>query len=289
MSITEHDLINRSAADKQLLYNEIQAVGAKFVRVGYWTAGEPHIDAFIPEMAKRGIRVHLTVPGSSLKAGSLGTTTATADACRYTVAKYSKMGVNSYEFLNEPDLNGWTPESYVPHLKACYRGVKEGSPNAKLSTGGIWKWDCPGCPFDGKGGTAAGALEWVKRMYAAGAKGHFDSLALHLYGDPFVSGDWNLWDWAFKKSPSIRSFMDSQGDSHIPIWSSENGGRSTEHGENGQATLATNQIQALSRYPVHAVANYTIFDDIHAGFGLLRLDRTRKPAWYAYQKASLAQ
>jgi ABC-type transport system substrate-binding protein len=42
-------------------------------------------------------------------------------------------------------------------------------------------------------------------------------------------------------------------------------------------------------YPVQAVTYYTVFDDIHAGFGLLRLDRSRKPAWYAYQQAVLAR
>src|SRR5206468_12585976 len=85
----------------------------------------------------------------------------------------------------------------------------------------------------------SGTLVWVQRMYAAGAKGFFDALDLHLYDDPDIRDpSWNLWDWAFYNGGSnIRAYMDAQGDSAVPIICTEAGGPVPKYSEANQAAI----------------------------------------------------
>src|SRR5207249_9808232 len=130
--------------------------------------------------------------------------------------------VRLYEFLNEPDLQGWTPEQYTACLKAVYVALKAADPNALLTAGALWQWS------SGSTANSGGAREWVRRMYAAGANGYFDMLSLHLYDDPDNHGSWNLWDQAFTMTPSVRSIMNANGDSSVPIVATESGGPTTK-------------------------------------------------------------
>jgi hypothetical protein len=245
---------------------------------------QAQLDPVVEGVIARGMQPSLVLYGT-VQPATAGTPADVMTFARTQAAKW-KGKVRVFELFNEPDMQGWTPQTYTTYLKAAYSGLKQGSPDAVLSTGGIWKW-----PSGPAGGLGQGMVEWVRQMYQAGAKGSFDAVALHLYEDPFVRGDWNPWDWAFLKNPSVRSVMDSYGDQKIPIWSSENGGNVGRHGgESGQQALVANQIKALGAYPVAAITTYAMFDDtLNAngdGWGLLRMDRSRRPAWYAYQQAA---
>ena len=61
-----------------------------------------------------------------------------------TADKFSAVDV--FEILNEPDLVGWTPETYVPYLKAAYEGIKAARPEAVVSSGGISRFGCAATP-----------------------------------------------------------------------------------------------------------------------------------------------
>jgi hypothetical protein len=121
-------------------------------------------------------------------------------------------------------------------------------------------------------------------MYEAGAKGYFDMLSLHCYDDPDDHGTWNLWDQAFTIGPTIRSIMDANGDQAIPIASTESGGPTTKYGEPGQATIVDHDFDHLYAGQIRMLLVYTMLDDDVPGFGLLRDDRTKRPAWYAFQR-----
>jgi hypothetical protein len=206
---------------------------------------------------------------------------APATAARFATAQGTKWKgkVRVFEFANEPDLNGWTPEQYTAALRATYTALKAANPRAILIAGALWKWDSG--PTANPGG---GAREWVQRMYAAGAKGYFDALSLHFYDDPDDHSSWNLWDQAFTLSPSIRSIMDSNGDQSIPILSTESGGPITKYGEDGQATIVDHDFNHLYAGQLRMMLVYTMLNDDVPGFGLLRDDRTRRPAWFAFQR-----
>ena len=132
---------------------------------------------------------------------------------------------------------------------------------------------------------AGGPVKWVTDMYNAGAKGHFDILSLHLYDDPLASGTWNIWNMAFHMTPSVRSVMDAHGDTAIPIASTETGGPTTSYGEAGQATIINHDFDALNDPRVAFVCIYSMLDDVvtsQPGFGLLRPDRSHRPAWEVF-------
>ena len=186
--------------------------------------------------------------------------------------------IRLFELANEPDQNGWTPEQYTADLKAAYVAVKAANPNAIMIAGALWKWEA--------GSTAnpsGGAREWVSRMYQAGAKGYFDALSLHLYDDPDDHGSWNLWDQAFTMSTTVRSIMDANGDQSIPIVSTESGGPATKYGEAGQATIVAHDFNHLYAGQIRMLLVYNMLNDDVPGFGLLRDDRSRRPAWSTFQ------
>jgi hypothetical protein len=88
---------------------------------------------------------------------------------------------------------------------------------------------------------------------------------------------------AFHFSPSVRSVMDAHGDADIPIASTETGGPVTTYGEAGQASIVAHDFDALSDPRLAFILVYSMLDDDVPGFGLLRPDRTQRPAWAVYK------
>ena len=266
----------RSAADRAFELNQIQAAAnghRAVVRIDSTPEWQPWLDAWVPEALARNLEPMLILFGNN------GPVSADA-AASFAAAQGAKWKgkVRLFELANEPDLNGWTPEQYTADLKAAYVALKTANPNAIMIAGALWKWDA--------GPTAnpsGGAREWVRRMYEADAKGYFDMLSLHFYDDPDAHGAWNLWDQAFTMSTSIRSIMDANGDQATPIASTESGGPTTKYGEAGQATIVDHDFNHLYSGQIRMLLVYTMLDDDVPGFGLLRPDRTQRPAWSVFQ------
>jgi hypothetical protein len=143
-------------------------------------------------------------------------------------------------------------------------------------------------------------VNWVSGLYAAGAKGHFDVFSVHLYDDPDIRADWNLWDWTFYPSSynnytTVRSIMDSKGDQAIPIISTEAGlpVHSSDapdfhyYNETNQAVVIGHDFDHLASGQIASFAIYTMMDDDVPGFSLLRADLSQRPAWGVYQERAL--
>lgn len=201
---------------------------------------------------------------------------------RETADKFSAVDV--FEILNEPDLVGWTPETYVPYLRAAYEGIKAARPEAVVSSGGISRFGCTASPCS----TGTGMVDWVRRLYAAGATRYFDALALHLYDDPLEREAENVWDWAFVEPTNVRGVMDSNGDTDVPLWSSENGAPTPKYTLEEQAQIVGSAIRAVrdQTFPLANATHYTLQDDDVEGFGLLDAANARRPAWFAYRDAT---
>ncbi len=267
----------RSPADRRAELDQIKAmVGGQpaVVRIDSTPGNQPYLDPWVADATARGLVPMLILFGTT---GPVSPTSAAAFAAAQG-AKW-KGTIRLYEFCNEPDLNGWTPEQYTASLKAVYTALKQADPNAILVAGALWKWDAGPTP-----NPSGGVREWVQRMYAAGAKGYFDMLSLHLYDDPDAHGSWNLWDQAFTMSPSVRSIMDSNGDQSIPIISTESGAPVTKYGESGQAQIIGDGFNHLYAGQIGMYLVYTMENDDVSGFGLLRDDGSRRPAWYTFQQ-----
>lgn len=130
-------------------------------------------------------------------------------ACRYVNEKF---GVTMFMTGgNERDLVA--PETYRPHfqdwhyfymdpVKAIHRGMKKASEDNKLVIGNM-------CYTD---------RDHIGAMYQAGAKGHFEVLAIHAYGPHGSHVD-------MEQILEAHEGMAAEGDGHIPIiltegWSS---------------------------------------------------------------------
>ena len=86
--------------------------------------------------------------------------------------------IQAYEIWNEPNLDReWgdtSPDAaaYTAMLKASYQAIKAADPNALVISAGM-------SPTTTNSAQAIPDLEFIRQMYAAGAKGSFDILGIH--------------------------------------------------------------------------------------------------------------
>ena len=143
----------------------------------------------------------------------------------YAFVKHFEGKVEYIIIWNEPNLSlEWgfqpiSPEGYTDLLRIATRRAKEANPEVKVLAGAL-------APTLAPAGSewAMDDLVYLRRMYAAGASGHFDALAVHAYGwiypaddppDPAVVN--------FRRTELIRQVMVEHGDAAKPIVITEGG------------------------------------------------------------------
>ncbi len=126
---------------------------------------------------------------------------------------------------NEPNISlEWgyrpvDPEAYTKLLKVAYRRAKEADPEIKVLAGALAPTLAP--PGDPWG---MSDLDFLGRMYQAGAKDYFDILAVHSYGWTFPPDDPPAPDKInFRRVELLRQIMVDNGDAHKPIIITEGG------------------------------------------------------------------
>ena len=148
------------------------------------------------------------------------------------VAKRYKGRIAAYQIWNEPNLaREWggrapDPAGYTKLLKAAYNAIKKADPDAIVISAGM----APTTRFDH---VAMPDTEFLRRMYAAGAKPYFDALGAHgagyksppeadpgqvandpnAYnnGDPYCPGD-PCRIYTFRHVEDLRQIMVDNGD-----------------------------------------------------------------------------
>jgi hypothetical protein len=221
------------------------------------------------------------------------------------MAAHGKGTIAAYEVLNEPNLpfewgGSANPGAYTAFLKAAYRGVKKGDPSALVIGGGL----SPGAA--NTGGTMDD-LEFLRGMYAAGAKGSMDALAVHNYGgnheperDP---GDCGI---CFRRAETYRQIMVDSGDGATSIWATELGWLLDPGRDMGQydwmRVSAEKQADYIVRAYQYAQKNWPWMTGLllsnldastsgyHTGpqngmpwFSILNKDYSPRPAWKAFK------
>jgi hypothetical protein len=281
---------------------------------GNYKWGPP--DLFIGDLAAHGIRAVPSVwgnpnwiPGSSSTPPIGGTpsqqkwrTFLKALVQRYGPngeywgARYhSQFGANavplpitSWQIWNEPNLKKYfapapSPGQYARLLQISYPSIKQVDPKAQVVLGGM----------TGRGDVTA--TDFLKKLYGVGGiKAYFDATALHPYMPTL--------DQVKKTIQQFRGAMVSHADGSTPLWISEIAwgsdppdSQGINKGPNGQAQLLTRayklilanrkawNVQRLFWYlfrdPVDPVASCSFC----ASAGLLRANRTHKPAYNAFK------
>jgi len=217
--------------------------------------------------------------------------------------------VAGYEIWNEPDENiFWHPSpdatKYTAMLKAAYTAIKSVDTAAPVIAG----------PMTGNDYT------WLEQLYAAGAQGAFDVVAVHTDTacldrgpDEFYRENNLLARFTFLGYRTVHDTMAAHGDGDKPIWMSELGWSSTNGGptsctrgqwtgqkpsgvtDANQAAYLTKAFGCLANDPyVTQALWFTLRDtttetpDELNHYGLLRADGTPKPALSAFRSAVAA-
>ena len=296
---------------KQML-DRLQAAGVEWLRVGVpWvmmqprrpTAGDPGWASFAFERLshivtwakRRGMVVSGTfgrTPGWA--DGGLGDQYLPTDPQAFGralahVARVFRGRINSWEIWNEPNndnyLQGATVPDYVRVLCSAHDAVKRAAPQAKIVAGG----------------TSGNDWEWYRALYRNGAKPCFDVAATHPYNSdrsPYFTPPSDIRGW-FQNIRLVRRVMNHFSDSATPVWFTEVGWSTHPDpvGAGPRGVTPAEQARYLTqlfrithqRYPyVRRVSWYcdmdmTISTEHKDSYGLFRLDRTPKPAYYALQ------
>jgi hypothetical protein len=203
-----------------------------------------------------------------------------------------KLPIVSWQIWNEPSLWAWwatgpDPARYTALLKAAHAAIKAADPSAEVVAAGL-----PLTPL----GMPLG--KFVNGMYAAGAKGNFDTFALHAYASTASE--------SIRVASYARDLLDAHGDP-APVWITEvgwaSGGPSSflTLDEPGQAQTISDFLDQVARQRVALGLRGVIYFqwkdvdpattdwDIWIGhLGLLRTDGSAKPSLSAFTRTVAA-
>jgi hypothetical protein len=152
-----------------------------------WT----HADAVVDHARAQGLNVIARLGFVPAWARAKGSVTSLLDEPHYNdfgdfvaaFANHFKGKVNYLIIWNEPNTNfEWgerpvDPSAYTALLRIAYERAKEMNPGVKILAGALAPNLAPPNSTD-----TMNDLEYLDKMYAAGAKDYFDILAVHAYG-----------------------------------------------------------------------------------------------------------
>jgi hypothetical protein len=284
--------------------------GLDWVRMDVnWSSLAPNSAGFDPQFVKRittaimlargaGLKVlvtFLSTPAWANRGAGFDVPPANPSAYGHAIGALAALmrgQVAAYEVWNEPNLvRQWIdkPASYVTLLRAAASAVRSNDAGAMVVLGGLSTNDD----------------KWLSHVYAAGAKGSFDAVAVHPYPYPSDSGPdgQDNGHSTFTHLAEIRNVMLDNQDTR-PVWITELGWSthtnqpSTKPDQLGvdnptQAANVTAVGRLLaSRFPfVTTLIWYEARDEAGLGpqednFGVLHLDLSPKPAFASLQNLS---
>ena len=269
-----------------------------------WDAGRANdLDNFLTAARAYGLRLIVRLGKPAAWAGTPATLSA-ADMESFAagVAARARGVAVAYEVLNEPNLAyewGGQPDAarYAQLLAAARRGIKRGDPDALVVSAGL-------APHTGNAPGTIEDVDYLRGLYAAGARGTFDVLGIHPYGgntapdaDPAECGI------CFRRAEAYRQVMVENGDAATQAWVTEFGylhTTATDLGQYNWLKLAPEQqasyLSGAFRYGYEQwswlggmVAFNMDFDTVPWNpptmgaywFSLLNPDRSARPAYGA--------
>jgi hypothetical protein len=311
VGIADPDLISKSASVQASQLAAMKAAGITSVRLdanwnwvqygGKNSFDWAQLDQVVKSSRAAGMSVDLIIDGCPAWAALAGTSgdasPQPASSAQYATwaaevaARYARQGVGIFEIWNEPNATGfWQPKAnpaaYTADLVAAYAAIKKVDPSAFVISAGL-------AP-EATDGSNINAVDFLKAMYAHGAKGSFDALGYHPYSYPALPNtykSWSGWSQMAQTSSSIRSVMTSNGDSSKKLWLTEEGAPSGGPSGVGQAAQATALTQAIANAKttswIGALYLYSWQDEgtdsgnTEDWFGLLTARGSQKPAYTA--------
>src|SRR4051812_4370761 len=206
---------------------------------------------------------------------------------RKLVTRYPQLG--GIEVWNEPNDHMYWASQFDPAYYTTLLGTARDTVRSAGSTIPVLGGALSGANDQDQADNGSNVMSYrnyLKGMYAAGARGKMDRLSIHPY-----PGEVDLWRF-FKMMTEARDIRDDAGDSATPLYVSEIGATTTGTG----STTMTERYQALTMdrilrdlrgmKDVAGTQVHTLIDVSRApatsssrGFGVLNLDLTPKPAY----------
>ncbi len=203
----------------------------------------------------------------------------------YRTVSHYRGQVHVWEMWNEPDWAGvfWTgtPAEYAQLLKVGYLAAKAADPDAVVLFGGLSYWR------DTDFGVQV--FDALRRLEGAEAhNAYFDALSLHLYSSVYNIG---------YVVHTLQAAMTQHGVGAHPIWLTETGvslwdehpthpGLRYDWGATIEEAAAY-VIESYASARAAGVEKYLYFrmhdDEMAESFGLVRNDRSLRPAYTAFQ------
>jgi hypothetical protein len=283
-----------SPAQQATVMASIAGTGASWIRVDY--SDEPaegaysyNLDGMISAATTAGLNVDaiLALPTWSRNADGTPNVAMVATSMEHTAAHLATIGVHTFEIVNEANLNidpttGISVAAYTQILQAIYPVIHSNDSAATILAGGS--------ALVTSSATQLSSIDYLTQMYADGAAGSFDGLAIHPYIYPFlpeIQTSWNPWTFL----PSLHALMVANGDGSKLIWYTEFGAPTS-----GTTQPVTPQVQALSYTQAFAVARswswsgplfaFNWQDSADGDFGLHDSQGDAKPALLAFEQAA---
>ena len=199
------------------------------------------------------------------------------------------------QIWNEPNLShfwsgGLDPERYTEMLKLAHDAIKRENPSLPVLGGALANYSAEDTA------DKIADRRFLKRMYAAGAKGHMDGISLHPY-----PADIDFWA-TFKALSDLRSVRDEAGDTETKLWATEFGVSTTDRENRNwwfddadQAATLAELYRAFQEMPdvggafVHSLVENPLWPDTDKehGYGVVNeTDLKPKPAYCALALAA---
>jgi hypothetical protein len=310
--------VNETLSHTVPLPHTAASLGADWVRLwALWQDMEPApgqynqhlisvINARIAALKARGVKVLVVVHRAPAWAsGGRGgiappSNPATFGAFMGQIAQRVP-GADAWELWNEPDsgefwAGGADPAAYAALLRSAYPAIKAVQPGDAVVTGGM----------------VGNNMDFLSALYANGAQGAFDAVAVHTDTACLTSGPdayyrderGRVGRYTFSAYREVHAVMADHGDAAKPIWMTELGwntqrGRCNVGEKAGkkpigvskqrQARLLRAAYRCLAADPIVGVALWFGVQDIpgsrHArGFGLYGRRGKAKPAAKAFRR-----
>lgn len=209
------------------------------------------------------------------------------------VRRYGPRGVRAYELWNEPNVaTFWKPrpdpEKYAALVRSASRRMKAVDRSIIVIAGSTAPAGAHGDSDCSRLGNDAmdkvNPINFLERLYAAGAGASFDAISHHPYADPDGPGKLercSAWSQMSDTSPSLRSVMIANGDGDKKIWGTEFGSSVAIVGEARQALYLRD---GFARWKTYSWAGPLLWFTFNAhganpdAYGLVREDGSERPA-----------
>ncbi len=273
---------------------------------GGWISLYQHFFASLPARTKIDVDVVGTPAWANGGSSSIATPPVNdsdyASLMNYLVNAFHGR-VAAWEIWNEENSASWWNGSagqYAALLKAAYPAIKSADPNATVIVG-------------------ANDPTFLSELYAAGAKGSFDAVAIHTdtacdiaspYTYEYNRDTTTVNQYFFLGFTGIHTLMAANGDGSLPIYMTEIGWASTDAEcttgawagqkaagvtEAQQATFLQQAYHCLAQ-PQYSYVKAAMWFEMYNGgtsrapldnYGLLNADFSPKPAFAAFEQESL--